>query len=453
MFKDETFPLLADSFVTKEDNQIIFGGGDLNYRIGNSMRQPPSGKYKENPDKVVNSHGRFLIDICKTFHCYPLNNLTFNGKSFDDKFTFYKSNRKSQNDMQWEIQMHYIILKVLPSDHFPVVASCNFPSRDKDVKSIAASDLLTTVSEPCIKRTPKTFIMCIAGMYKSTESIIIQTGNYSIYKLMLVIKQGLPLSPYLFLFYINDIFDYVYSMCPSNRDLLDKLHLLIHADDANILTSSRESMVLKIKSVLSYCTLNKIQLQLSKCKFIVINGSDDDKKDFITDMGPSSSVSQLIILGSPLTYTGILKDDLDAHLKDKIKNIIKYFNFIRSNRTALISIKLKVLSSCVLSTILYNCETFGHMLPDGIEKPYHKLIRSALNVRHNTPSELILIESGLLPLKALVAKRQLKFFRKFKISIRNNSIRQSVFNELLLVENRTTYLNHYVSLDEKYVES
>ena len=66
------------------------------------------------------------------------------------------------------------------------------------------------------------------------------------------------------------------------------------------------------------------------------------------------------------------------------------------------------------------------MLPDGIEKLYHKLIRSALNVRHNTPSGLILIESGLLPLKALVAKRQLKFFRKFEISIRNNYIRHLV---------------------------
>ena len=42
-----------------------------------------------------------------------------------------------------------------PSAHFPVVASCNFPLRDKDVKSIAASDLLTTASESCIKRTPK----------------------------------------------------------------------------------------------------------------------------------------------------------------------------------------------------------------------------------------------------------------------------------------------------------
>ena len=36
-----------------------------------------------------------------------------------------------------------------------MVASCNFPLHDRDVKSISASDLLTTASEPCIKRIPK----------------------------------------------------------------------------------------------------------------------------------------------------------------------------------------------------------------------------------------------------------------------------------------------------------
>ena len=153
-----TFSLLADSFGTKEDKQIIFDGGDFNCRIGNDMRQPPSGKYRENPDKVVNCHGRFLVDICKTFYCYPLNNLTFNGKSFDGKFTFHKGNRKSQNDIVvgnpdalHNIESFTIHqLSFNPSDHFPVVASCNFPLCDKDVNSTAASDLLTTSSESCI---------------------------------------------------------------------------------------------------------------------------------------------------------------------------------------------------------------------------------------------------------------------------------------------------------------
>ena len=103
-----------------------------------------------------------------------------------------------------------------------------------------------------------TFIVCNAAMYKSSESLIIQTDDHSLCTLMSGIKQGLPFLPYLFLFYINDIFDYVSSICPTSRDLL------IHADEANILSSSRENMVIKIKSVLSYCTLNNNQMQLSK---------------------------------------------------------------------------------------------------------------------------------------------------------------------------------------------
>ena len=82
---------------------------------------------------------------------------------------------------------------------------------------------------------------------------------------------------------------------------------------------------------------------------------------------------------------------------------------------------------------------------------YLKLIKSALNVRPNTPTELVLIESGLLPLKALVLKRQLKFYRRFKESISENSTRQSVFNELLFTGKRTQFLSHYISLDQKYV--
>ena len=78
------------------------------------------------------------------------------------------------------------------------------------------------------------------------------------------------------------------------------------------------------------------------------------------------------------------------------------------------------------------------------------MIKSALNVRPNIPNEIVLIESGLLPLRALVLKRQLKFYRRFKASLRENSVRQSVFCDLLLPTNQTSYLKHYITLDEKY---
>ena len=224
------------------------------------------------------------------------------------------------------------------------------------------------------------------------------------------IKQCLPLSPDLLLIYINDIFDYFYGIYGYvNTSIFNKLHLLVHADDANILSPTRELMVSKIRSMVRYCDTNKIILQLSKCNFFVINGSAEDKDTVMLDVGPINCVNEVMILGTPLTDTGMGQKDLDLHLKERFTNAVKFFNFVRSNRCAPISIKLKVLSSCVINTLLYNCETFGNELPIGIEKLYYKLLKCALNVRENTPNEIVLIESGFLPIKALITKRQLKF--------------------------------------------
>ena len=92
------------------------------------------------------------------------------------------------------------------------------------------------------------------------------------------IKQGLPISPYLFLFHINDMHYINYALYDHiTNSLLEKLHVL-HADDANIIASSRHSIISKVRSMVQSCRLNMIQLQLLKCMFMVINGSNADKQ-------------------------------------------------------------------------------------------------------------------------------------------------------------------------------
>ena len=144
-------------------------------------------------------------------------------------------------------------------------------------------------------------------------------------------------------------------------------------------------------------------------------------------------------------------DDLRLHMRERYKVSLKFFNFIKANRYAPLFVKLKVLKACVMSNLLYNCETFGkNILPD-LEKLYFKLIKVAVGVRTNISNDLVLIELELLPLKALIYSRQLKKIQNFKNNLKPNSSRDIVFN--MLSVNWPAYLRHYYDLERKYNNS
>ena len=94
------FSYVANAFSPVSD-AIVFGGGDLNGRVGNMAqeRPPMNGTYRTNCDEIINEHGKEIINICSSFDCYIVNNLNFAGKAFDGNFTFQKGSRKAQNDI------------------------------------------------------------------------------------------------------------------------------------------------------------------------------------------------------------------------------------------------------------------------------------------------------------------------------------------------------------------
>ena len=102
-FSEQCFYEMINILEPINSNYVIFGGGDMNSRIGNlfkSLRPPTNDSfYRNNIDEITNNHGQLLYDICKAYKYYSLNNLTIHNVEFDGKFTFQKDIRKSQNDV------------------------------------------------------------------------------------------------------------------------------------------------------------------------------------------------------------------------------------------------------------------------------------------------------------------------------------------------------------------
>ena len=122
-------------------------------------------------------------------------------------------------------------------------------------------------------------------------------------------------------------------------------------------------------------------------------------------------------------------------MKEVRNNIYtKFTNYCAANYLAPLSIKLKVLNSCLLSTILYGCECWGDVIPNGLEVVYRMAIKTALSVRNNTCNEIIYIESGLYPLECIIKKRQLAFWLKLQqndenVVMNTININQKIFEE------------------------
>ena len=137
--------------------------GDLNSCIGDTKLKLsfPGYFYRQNPDKVTNSHGDEMINICKSFKCFFLNNLTKGDVEFDGDFTFVKGNRKSQNDILVAninglksvdyFKIHNDIVWN-PSDHSPLNVNLSVMVVHKDTSCAASADILTTAGEPKMTR-------------------------------------------------------------------------------------------------------------------------------------------------------------------------------------------------------------------------------------------------------------------------------------------------------------
>ena len=291
----------------------------------------------------------------------------------------------------------------------------------------------------------------LKAIYSKTSCILSMKGIYSTeFPTESGIRQGAASSSLLFVSFINDLIDFIRNKCDP-EPLIESLHCLLHADDTLLLSTSRELFCKKCNVMNEYFDNNQLKLNLGKSGYLIINGKKNHVKSNIElDKGTLDYKKEITYLGIIINDNGNLRQDITSSLAVKRSNItIKYTNFCAKNFLAPLSIKLKVLRSCVVSSLLYSCETWSQYIPKSIEVTYRIGIKTALGIRNSCCNEVLYVESGLYPLQCEIKKRQLQFWKMIN-SDENRLPYIQRLTQLGVVAN-IPFIKYYMDLEEKYI--
>ena len=288
-----------------------------------------------------------------------------------------------------------------------------------------------------------TMAKAIQNMYSNTKVHLHGVGQFITTS---GIKQGASSSVYIFISFINGLFKHLRNKFPPNI-ILGIIHNLIHADDTILLDTTLEVFRDKISTTYHFFAGINQKLNLGKTKYMrVATGKSivpDETLEF--DNIQVLQVQQEKYLGHWITSDSNVKNSILLDLHERSAQVlVKYRNFINNQKTAPLKIKLKVLQACFTLCILSNCEVWGPSIPAKVFSLYNKGLKLALRVRNSTPTAVVYMETRQPYIKALILKRQLKFWRKL-----NSHAGPELLN-LLDRAKSTAYIKHYKLLDSTY---
>ena len=251
----------------------------------------------------------------------------------------------------------------------------------------------------------------LKAMYLCTRCVIKSAGKLSdIFYTYSGIKQGAPSSVILFIIFMDDIIDVLKDKCMDEL-IIRNVHCLLHAEDTLIMSLDYKQFIHQCNVLVNSFHKKKLSLNMSKSSYLVIKPPKGFVKvDVKIDSCWLPYRSKAVYLGVMITDNGLLSTDVILQAQNKYKNTsIKLANFITNNMFAPVTVKLKVLDTCVNAAVLYSCETWGAtslVKTDAL----HKNAIKTTSLKKNTPDDILYVESGLTSLKGSVYKRQYKRF-------------------------------------------
>ena len=274
-------------------------------------------------------------------------------------------------------------------------------------------------------------VRSIKSMYDNVQLHVKYDNTVSpVIKSFIGVKQGEPLSPLLFLLFIND---FVSSMDVSGADVVCFnsviLFTLLYADDTVLLSKSPKGLQNLLNSLSVYCKKWALDVNIYKTKIMIFCKGRQPKQlpEFVYDCSKIDIVSSFCYLGVDFYNNGRCNVMQKKISERGFRSLYKLFNIFDNINVDIVH--KNMLFDCYVGSVLsYASEVWGfHKAPD-IERVHLKYCKYVLSVKKTTPSVAVYGELGELPLLVKRKERILKYW--INIVRDKNSFVYQIYNVL-----------------------
>ena len=220
------------------------------------------------------------------------------------------------------------------------------------------------------------------------------------------VKQGEPLSPLLFILFLNDLADELevnVNYFDTDGDEIEQVQkfILLFADDTLLLAETENELQYMLNKLCIYCKIWNIIVNTDKTKIMVFKLSlRPIPLNIYFDEILLESVNNFIHLGVNVSSNGKFFQ-AQKHLSEQATKAMFVLKNLFDNKLLCIEDKLKLFDSLVQPILMYGSEIWGFHKADDVEKVHVRFLKQILGVRLQTSNLAVYGELGRFPLSIL----------------------------------------------------
>ena len=386
---------------------------------------------KNNPSNyrgitLVNSLAKiFSLCLRNRLNKYCENNEIFT----DFQFGF----REKKNTVDCIFILHCLIQKILSLNK---QLFCAFIDYEKCFDTINRDFLiqkLVTSGLSC------KLIRMIKSLYNTVKSCIKVSNNSNLSEFIDIavgLKQGEPLSPLLFILFLNDIRD---SFSLGNLTQSDIEHLsvymLMFADDMVLFTTDKKSLQKQLNDISEYAKQWGLKINVGKSKICIFERRKRRHNfTWSIDNKELEIVENFCYLGIKFSKNGLFKQAVSALHDQANRAMMNLFQLFKRTKFD-IKTKIHLFDRLISPILLYAAEVWGIYGLQQVDRLHIKFCKSILGVHTQTPNFAVYGELGRYPLSIIAKERAMKYW--VKVRGNDEKLIGKIYNEQNLITSRS----------------